>query len=93
MKTDTPKTIYLKDYQRPDYKVETIDLTFDLHETQTHVTSEMQFKLAADKTPEMIFLNGEELKLISVSIFLRKMKAIKLLKKDLRFLILQPILN
>jgi len=33
----TPRTTYLKDYRPPDYRVETINLQFDLNETKTTV--------------------------------------------------------
>ena len=34
-------TIYRKDYLPPSHWVDTVNLTFDLHPTQTHVTSVM----------------------------------------------------
>jgi aminopeptidase N len=37
--TETHKTIYLKDYRPPDYRVETVNLEFDLDETATRVKS------------------------------------------------------
>ena len=39
MKTDTPQTIFLKDYVEPDYWVETIDLHVELGEEHTTVES------------------------------------------------------
>ena len=38
----TPETIYLKDYTPADFLVDHIDLTFDIEEDQTRVTSLMQ---------------------------------------------------
>ncbi len=57
--------IYLKDYEKPPYTVKTIDLEFDLHDTNTLVKSKMLINRTADEnTP--LFLNGEELELVSV---------------------------
>jgi aminopeptidase N len=33
------KTIYLKDYQQPDYWIDHVDLTFELEEEKTRVIS------------------------------------------------------
>jgi len=35
----TPKTTRLKDYRPPDYRVETVNLQFDLDESRTTVKS------------------------------------------------------
>lgn len=67
MKTDTPKTIYLKDYAPYPYKVEHIDLNFDIHEGYTVVTARTRFT-ATPHTRDNIFLYGEDLDLISVQI-------------------------
>ena len=70
MKDAAPQTIYLKDYQPLPYKIEEIHLTFDLHSTETKVTSIMK----VSKNPEskdaraQMELNGEELKFISAKI-------------------------
>ncbi len=63
MRTDTPKTIYLKDYQPPAYSVEHIDLDFDIHEGMTRVTAVAKYRKTGDGA---LILNGEHLKLISV---------------------------
>ena len=42
MKEAAPQTIRLEDYQPLPYKIEEIHLTFDLHSTQTKVTSKMK---------------------------------------------------
>jgi aminopeptidase N len=61
----TPETIYLKDYTPANHIVEKVDLTFDLHEEKTIVTSVMQIhknKETADKTTPLIFdLSGLEI--------------------------------
>lgn len=39
----TSKMVYLKDYQAPSYEVESVELTFDLHEDHTEVFSKIHF--------------------------------------------------
>tara|TARA_Y100000780_G_scaffold127456_1_gene114757 strand:+ start:81277 stop:83937 length:2661 start_codon:yes stop_codon:yes gene_type:complete len=76
MKEAAPQTIYLKDYQPLPYKIEEIHLTFDLHSTQTQVTSRMK----VTKNPESkevapkLELNGEELKFISAEVNGKKLE-------------------
>jgi len=64
-----PKTIYLSDYQPPDYRVASIDLRFDLDDTKTRVQSKLsvQKKSKESDTPPLK-LNGEALQLVSVAI-------------------------
>ncbi len=67
MKTDTPQTIYLKDYQEPAYTAQHIDLDFNISEERTLVTAKTQFKKtrAGDET---LVLNGEHMVLKAVSL-------------------------
>ncbi len=70
MKTETsPQTIYLKDYQPPQYWIESVHLYFDLHENATRVTNTLKLtrNLNAIKNNEFR-LNGEQLKLESIKI-------------------------
>jgi aminopeptidase N len=64
-----PKTIYLSDYQPPDYRVDSIDLLFDLHESQTLVQSKLSLQKRSNgsDTPPLK-LNGKALQLNSVAI-------------------------
>ena len=39
MKTDTPQTVYLKDYTVPAYLVDTVDLDFNIETGGTTVTA------------------------------------------------------
>jgi aminopeptidase N len=57
------KTIYRKDYQPFPFKVLSIDLSFDLYEDHTQVTSRMQFERSHAGN---LHLNGDALQLISV---------------------------
>lgn len=59
MRTDQPKTIYLKDYKAPDYKVRHLDLNFSLFEEHTLVTSTAKYYRDGEKAP--LVLNGEHM--------------------------------
>ncbi|MEM7438201.1 MAG: aminopeptidase N [Pseudomonadota bacterium] len=65
MKTSTPPTIKLSDYQPPAYTVETVLLTFQLHPTATRVRSTIRF---VPQTGGALRLDGQKLKLISAAI-------------------------
>ncbi|NQZ14009.1 MAG: aminopeptidase N [Alphaproteobacteria bacterium] len=64
MRTDTPRTIFLKDYEAPKYKVAHVDMTFEIFEGKTTVHTKTQYTHdGEDDAP--LFLNGEDLALIS----------------------------
>ncbi len=65
MTEQSPQTIYLKDYQAPAYAVESLDLHFDLHDSETVVTATQRLK---QLRPEALVLNGEALQLLSIKI-------------------------
>lgn len=69
MKTDTesnqPKRILLSDYKAPSFRIKSIDLHFDLHETATKVKA-TQVVEKIENAP--LVLNGELLKLESIKI-------------------------
>ena len=64
MRTDTPKEIYLKDYTPPPYKVDNVEMNFEIFEGRTVVTTTTQFTNNNDYDAPL-FLDGENLKLIS----------------------------
>lgn len=66
MKTDSPKTVYLKDYQPFGWQVEQIDLSFSLFEDHTLVHAQTRFRREGGKGP--LFLNGEGLTLHGVAL-------------------------
>lgn len=67
MRTETPKTILLQDYQKPLYRVERVDLCFRIFDGKTIVVAQTVFvKDHAGQEP--IRLNGEHLKLLSVKV-------------------------
>ena len=67
LRTDTPKTIYLKDYTPPAYKVKHIDLRFEIFSGKTIVHAKTQF-IKNHEGNEKLFLNGEHLKLVWVKL-------------------------
>lgn len=83
MKTDTPKTIYLKDYKPYPFEIESIDLNFDIQDGYTDVTAATRVRIKDDKAKE-IFLNGEYLELISIKVNGELTEEYKLDKTSLR---------
>ncbi|MAI62264.1 MAG: aminopeptidase N [Micavibrio sp. TMED27] len=65
MKTDTPKTIYLRDYKPYPFKIHTLNMNFDLHDDHTIVTATADYERLNDAAKD-IFLNGEDLELLSI---------------------------
>jgi aminopeptidase N len=65
MRTDTPKTIYLKDYVPFPFKVDNIHLTFRIFPGKTMVTAQTTFTRV---TPGELILNAENMNVISVKI-------------------------
>ncbi len=66
--TETPQTIFLKDYEPPQFLIPNIDLDFELLENETLLTSKMLFTRnpkSSDKS-DSLFLNGEKLELLQV---------------------------
>ncbi|MEE9331870.1 MAG: aminopeptidase N [Methylophilaceae bacterium] len=61
-----PKTIYLKDYAPAPYKVEHVNLYFELHEDKTVVKSEVHYLKNAKSTTNDLVLNGQDQIIISV---------------------------
>jgi aminopeptidase N len=64
--TAQPTAIHRKDYRRPDYRIDTVDLTFDLSPDATVVTSRLV--LTAETAGAPLRLDGEDLELLSIAI-------------------------
>ncbi len=62
-----PKAIYLKDYQEPNFKINNVNLTFELFEEHTIVTNIMNISKINDETNNLE-LNSIELELEHLSI-------------------------
>jgi len=67
MRTDTPKTIYLKDYTPPSYTVKHVDLTFWITPGRTAVKSIVTYSKNHSGN-EPLFLNGEGPKLQAITL-------------------------
>ncbi|WP_430461996.1 aminopeptidase N [Thalassolituus sp. LLYu03] len=69
MRDAQPKAIFLKDYRQPDYWITSTDLTFELNDDSTLVTSRLSLvrNEQAQATAPLV-LAGQELELISVAI-------------------------
>lgn len=64
-----PKTIYLKDYKKPDYYIEKIDLYFNIFDDKTLVTATTVVKKNSElKMSVPLVLQGDHLKLHSVKV-------------------------
>lgn len=59
-------TRYLADYQAPTFTINTVDLTFELDDNNTIVTSELAIERLTDSTE--LVLDGEHLTLLSVMV-------------------------
>ncbi len=67
IKEATPKTIYLKDYTPPQYWIESVNLRFELGESETRVVSEMEVRRnEALDGAHILELDGEGLRLGSI---------------------------
>ena len=70
MRTEQPKTIYLKDYKAPDYWIDETQLTFELFEDHALVHSRLALRLNSDLHGEgalpALTLHGQELALLKV---------------------------
>jgi len=60
-------TVYLKDYQAPDFAIRELDLEFYLDEPDTRVVSTMQIERQGEHDKPLV-LDGEQLELLSVLI-------------------------
>jgi aminopeptidase N len=68
MKTDTPQTIYLKDYTPPAYLVDTVDLDFSIETGGTVVTASLAMRRNPQVPAQALVLDGEELETLDVTV-------------------------
>ncbi|MFT6429334.1 MAG: aminopeptidase N [Halopseudomonas sp.] len=71
MRTEQPKTIYLKDYQQPNYWIDETHLTFELFEDHALVHSRLSMRRNEERNDKQLpplVLDGQLLELISVSL-------------------------
>lgn len=83
----TPNTIYLKDYKKPDYFIDSIDLFFNIFDDKTLVSATSHvLKNPELKTTGKCFLHGEKMKLLSVKVNGENWKDYKLSSESLELL-------
>ena len=68
MRTEEHRPIRLQDYRPPDWLIETVDLDVSLHPTATTVRAKLKLKPNSAGTPAPLVLDGEELKLKSLTL-------------------------
>lgn len=68
MKTEVPVAVRLQDYLPPAFLVSTVDLTFELAEEVTTVTSRLMLRKNPKGPDTPIELDGEKLELVSVKL-------------------------
>jgi aminopeptidase N len=68
MRTDSPQTIYRKDYTPPSFLVDTVELDFDLVPARTVVKSRLTLRRNPDGPGSDIALHGEQIELLSLAL-------------------------
>ncbi len=66
MRTDTPQTIYRKDYTPPSYLVDTVELGFDLDPARTVVANRLTLRRNPLAVGRAIELHGEDIELVAL---------------------------
>ena len=66
MRTDTPQTIYRKNYTPPSYLVDTVEMGFDLDPDATRVATRMVMRRNAHAQSKSLVLFGEGLELVQL---------------------------
>ncbi|MDB5741166.1 MAG: aminopeptidase [Alphaproteobacteria bacterium] len=66
MRTEEPRAIHLSDYQAPEFRIKTVHLDFALDPEATRVTATLAIERQSGSGP--LVLNGEEQKLLSVTL-------------------------
>ncbi|MDP3438481.1 MAG: aminopeptidase N [Azonexus sp.] len=68
MKTDTPQTIYLKDYAAPAYLVDTVDLDINIENSGTTISATLAMRRNPAVAAQALVLDGEALETLSVTV-------------------------
>jgi aminopeptidase N len=66
MKTEEKKRIYLKEYSKPDFAIDGVELRFEIFDDRTLVHNQMRLRRLTPKAH--LVLEGENLKLLEISI-------------------------
>src|ERR1700689_1940107 len=68
MRTEESRPVRLKDYHPPDWLIETVELDVSLHPTAATVRAKLRLKPNSAGRPAPLVLDGEELKLASLTL-------------------------
>ncbi len=68
MPKDAPSLIRLKEYSPPDFRIDTVNLAFDLREDFTLVRSCLGIEATTPTEPRPLVLNGQALELVSIAL-------------------------
>jgi len=68
MKDAAPRTIHLKDYAAPVWRVSAVALDFHLDPAQTRVRSRLSLERAGGSAGQPLMLNGQDVKLLSLAV-------------------------
>ena len=88
--TEEPRLIRLQDYHPPDWLIETVDLDVSLNPTATKVRATLELKPNTDGAPAPLVLDGEELKLVSLTLDGKALPAESFLVTPEKLTIAQP---
>ncbi len=89
MRTETPVTIRLADYTPLSYRILSVDLDFALDAAETIVTARLEVE-ASHENAGPLHLDGEELKLLSITIDGKVLSASDYTLSDKALVLLQP---
>ena len=68
MKTDTPQTVYLKNYTAPAYLIDTVDLDFNIEAGGTTVSTTLTMRRNPAVAAQPLVLDGDELQTLRVAV-------------------------
>jgi len=68
MKTDTPQTVYLKDYTPPAFLVDSVDLDFNIEAGGTVVTATLVMRRNPAVPSQPLVLDGDELETLNATV-------------------------
>ena len=92
MASETPNTIFRKDYSAPDYLIDQVDMLFELFDAKTRVSAKTYF-LKNDRgvnSDSRLRLSGEKLQLISIKIDGVALDSTQYILDDKSLVILDP---
>src|SRR5579863_1543034 len=90
MRTEEPHPVRLQDYRPPDWLIETVDLDVSLHPSAARVRAKLKLKPNAAGAPAPLVLDGDELRLTSLSLDGKPLPAENYVATPERLTIAQP---